>query len=146
MLSVIVSGHHAGTSLTDLRKCPKFWALLSCVLVHWSEARPVPSVLYYIQQLETRGHGVRNSESSENKFFLNLRYESHPSRCLFNLKFDFLVFFGRKTPHNNHQLSPHLSTGSSSSSADPDSKYSHLPKQQSELLPKWYSFFSFSYI
>lgn len=135
MLSVIVSGHHAGTSLTDLRKMSK--VLGTAVLCPGTlKCGKTSAQCALLQQLETRDHGVRNSESSENKFFLNLRYESHPSRCLFNLKFDFLVFFGRKTPHNNHQLPPHLSTGSSSSSGDPDSKYSCLPKQQSELLPK----------
>lgn len=48
-----------------------------------------------------RGPWSKRSESSENKFFLNLRFENHHPQCLLNLKFVSSILQEEKKTHNN---------------------------------------------
>ena len=75
MLSVIISGHCTGTSLiTKMSKGLGPTVLCPGTPVGKTSATHCALLL----QLETEGHGVRDSESSANNFFLNLRFENHP--------------------------------------------------------------------
>lgn len=100
-----------------LRKCPKAWALLSWG-PRWGQASAQCALL---SAAGDRGPWSKRSESSENKFFLNLRFENHHPQCLLNLKFvSSILQEEKKKTHNNlsilsafsscHQPPSHLST------------------------------------
>lgn len=95
ILSVMVSGHCTGTSLIGLRKGPEVCSLLPCVLAYgrWQDL----CTSAYCGNWRARTP-VQEIYDVQNKFFLHWRYEGHFSQYWFHLKFDFLVFFGRKSP------------------------------------------------
>lgn len=97
MLSVIVSGRWQVPPW--LRECPKAWALLSCVLAQRGQASARCASL---SAAGDRGPWSKRSEPSENKFFLNLRFENHHPQCLLNLKFvSSILQEEKKKNHNN---------------------------------------------
>lgn len=82
--------------LTDwFKKRAEVCSLLPCVLAYgrWQDL----CTSAYCSNWRSRTR-VQEIHDVKNKFFLLWRYEGHFSQYWFHLKFDFLVFFGRKSP------------------------------------------------